>query len=215
MKIIKTLYKPACVVAVLLQAVVALAQKDTTLQERLTHMVEEDQAIRKYADTVFVNYGRKSAQHDSLMAEWNAQSERHNAALKKIISELRSYPDYSLVGYAASHNFWLLVQHQDNDTAFQKQVLKMMKYALDYKQASAIDFAYLTDRVRVNTGGKQLYGTQFRKSEDGIYLLPQPIEDSANVDKRRAEVGLPSLDSYIQGATERFKYRLRGNTGGK
>jgi hypothetical protein len=41
---------------------------------------------------------------------------------------------------------------------------------------------------------KQRYGTQFRMT-DGK-LEPSPIEDEANVDRRRKEVGLPSLAEY-------------------
>jgi hypothetical protein len=54
----------------------------------------------------------------------------------------------------------------------------------------AQQMAYLTDRVRVAEKQKQVYGTQF---ED---LEPFPIEDEANVDKRRQQVGLPPLAEY-------------------
>ena len=41
---------------------------------------------------------------------------------------------------------------------------------------------------------KQLYGTQFTVV-DGQWK-PRPLEDEANVDKRRAEAGLPPLAEY-------------------
>jgi hypothetical protein len=48
--------------------------------------------------------------------------------------------------------------------------------------------------VRVAENAKQVYGTQFHEV-DGK-MLPFPIDDESNVDKRRKEVGLPSLAEY-------------------
>ena len=56
------------------------------------------------------------------------------------------------------------------------------------------DFAYLTDRVLVADGKKQLYGTQFHDVKGK--MEPQPIEDEASVDKRRKEMGLSTLAEY-------------------
>lgn len=54
----------------------------------------------------------------------------------------------------------------------------------------------MTDRLLVmNDKKKQLYGTQLRPL-DGK-LVPEPIEDEANVDKRRKELGMPPLADYL------------------
>lgn len=180
------------------------AQKDTTLQQRLAYMVEEDQVARLYLDTIRMNYGFPSAQNDSMWKVIHAIDHKHNAVLKEVISDLKSYPDEKLVGYRAAHNFWLLVQHQDKDTAFQKEVLQLMKYAVDYKAASAVDYAYLTDRVMLNTGKKQVYGTQFWLLDEKDGAVPRPLEDSLNVDKRRAEVGLGPIAESIEEMNKRY-----------
>ena len=62
--------------------------------------------------------------------------------------------------------------------------------------------ASLTDRVLLYEGKKQLYGMMLTRNEKGE-KVPQPIEDEANVDKRRAKLGLQPLDEYLQkeGAT--------------
>ena len=56
--------------------------------------------------------------------------------------------------------------------------------------------AYLTDRVLVAEGKKQKYGTQFTQV-DGKHQ-PQPIEDEANVDKRRKDLGLSTMAEYTK-----------------
>ncbi|MCS6883729.1 MAG: hypothetical protein NZU74_20615, partial [Chloroflexaceae bacterium] len=57
------------------------------------------------------------------------------------------------------------------------------------------DLAYLTDRVRFNTGQPQVYGTQVLIIDGRVTL--KPIEDEANVDARRAAVGLLPLAEYV------------------
>jgi hypothetical protein len=65
-------------------------------------------------------------------------------------------------------------------------------------QVSQQDFAYLTDRVLLAEGKQQLYGTQFTLEKGKC--KPRPLEDEANVDKRRAAVGLPPLAVYLKQA---------------
>lgn len=57
------------------------------------------------------------------------------------------------------------------------------------------NIAYLEDRVRVHQSQPQIYGTQFYTNAQDE-LVPRPIEDPENVDKRRAEIGLNTLAEY-------------------
>lgn len=57
------------------------------------------------------------------------------------------------------------------------------------------DMAFLTDKVRVCSGKPQVYGTQFKRLQDGkIEFLP--IEDREHADDRRKAVGLCTLQEY-------------------
>ena len=60
------------------------------------------------------------------------------------------------------------------------------------------DVAYLTDRVLLAEGKKQVYGTQFTLTNGKCQ--PRPLEDEAHVDQRRQEVGLPPLAAYLKEA---------------
>jgi hypothetical protein len=72
-----------------------------------------------------------------------------------------------------------------------------MKKELKNNNVSLIDYVYLYDRVKKNKKEKQLYGTQMVYDSLGIHS-PYPIEDEENVNKRRKEVGLKPIDSYIK-----------------
>jgi hypothetical protein len=64
--------------------------------------------------------------------------------------------------------------------------------------------AGFTDYLLVIERKKQRYGTQFNINAKGE-LVPHPIEDEANVDKRREEVGLPKLADHIKMVRAQYK----------
>jgi hypothetical protein len=122
------------------------------------------------------------------------QVDRDNTAWLKAYLSAHGWPGYERVGRHGSQGFWLLAQHADQDPQFQEQALVLLGEAVARGQASGIHLAYLTDRVRVAQGRPQLYGTQFDQVEGR--LRPFPIEDAANVDARRAAVGMETLGEY-------------------
>ena len=119
--------------------------------------------------------------------------------IKEIINQY-GFPTISMVGKDGSQAAWLLVQHADENLTFQKRVLKLMLEADKKNDVNKDNLAYLIDRVRVNSGKPQIYGTQY-KEENGK-IVSKPIEDEKNVDKRRKSVGLQPLSVYISEANE-------------
>ena len=101
------------------------------------------------------------------------------------------WPGKSLVGEDGASSAWLLVQHADKDLAFQKDVLAKMEPMVKTEEVSPTDYGYLWDRVAVAEHRPQRYGTQFTDKQE-----PQPIEDEAHVDERRASIGLASMADY-------------------
>ncbi len=116
--------------------------------------------------------------------------------LLKIIDE-HGFPDYDKVGVDGTHYFWLLMQHQDRHPDFQERVLQMMEVAVGQKKASGSDYAYLLDRVMINTGKLQVYGTQMTLNADSTSFEPKPCIEPENLDKRRESVGLGTIERYI------------------
>lgn len=97
------------------------------------------------------------------------------------------------IGEEGVHTTWLIAQHADFDTAFQRAYLREMKK----HGANKVDYAYLTDRVRKNAGEKQVYGTQLKYI--GAKVMLWPVADSAHLDARRKEMGLPPVGEYLEG----------------
>jgi hypothetical protein len=120
--------------------------------------------------------------------------------MKEIIGQI-GWPTVSKVGQDAAHAAWLLIQHADHEVAFQKECLALMK-SMPEAEVEKRDAAYLEDRVRVNTDELQLYGTQFDEV-DGSFI-PRPIENPEQVDERRLQMGLGTLQEAIQEMHETY-----------
>jgi hypothetical protein len=71
-----------------------------------------------------------------------------------------------------------------------------MLEAIPHGQASALDAAYLSDRIAVHEGRAQTFGTQFDWDANG-QMSPAPVHDPATLDERRATVGLPPISDSI------------------
>lgn len=93
------------------------------------------------------------------------------------------------VGDKASYALFLVIQHANLD-------IKLKYYDLIKKSVDKIDFAFFEDRVLLEEGKKQLYGTQLKYIDDKYEL--EEIEDIDNLDKRRKEVGLEPIKEYLK-----------------
>lgn len=159
----------------------------SNLQTELTLMYEQDQRVRLEV----LNSGKLGSEEG--MAIIQEMDQRHLLKLKKIVDNF-GWPSISLVGEEAADKMWLLVQHCDSDVVFQRKCLRLLNDAVNKKEALKHHLAYLTDRILVNEGKPQLYGTQILIMKGQV--IPRPIEDMANLDKRRKEMGLEPFSEY-------------------
>jgi hypothetical protein len=150
---------------------------EEALRRELLDMMEADQAERT---------GESDGEGDESRA----------ARLRQIIDE-HGWPTFDLVGKDGATAAWLVAQHADFAVAFQAEALELMRGALEAEQADATEVAYLEDRVAVNRGQPQRYGTQVR-CLGGRPEPATPLVDAAAVDARRAEVGLEPLADYYE-----------------
>ncbi len=155
--------------------------KEPVLRLDLLKRMKEDQRIRLEA-------------HPN-MVEWMKIDADNTAFMKKVIDK-HGWPGNSLVGADGAMAAFLLVQHASANTGFQERCLLLIRKAVEQGEARGADMALLTDRVLVHAGKPQRYGSQFH-TVDG-QSVPFPIEDEANVDARRKEVGLGPLAQYTR-----------------
>lgn len=173
------------------------------LRNELERMREADQAIRGEAMEIARTHGLDSPEYAEIRARGKAMQDEHTARLVEILEE-HGWPVVSEVGEAAAGGAFLLLQHADHYT--QKRFLPLLREATAAGEAKPTDLPLLEDRIRMQEGRPQRYGSQLTRGADGKPTL-WPIEDEAHVDERRAAVGLEPLEDYLR----RFGIRQRPN----
>jgi hypothetical protein len=137
--------------------------------------------------------------------QWNSFKDSvfttHQKRVKQVFDNF-GFPGYDLVGEGGSSDFWLIVQHSDHVPEFQLEVLEKMKKEVDKGNANSRTYGLLVDRVKLNTGQAQIYGTQVTYNMEICQAYPRNLADSINVNKRRKEIGLEPLEEYLNNMTE-------------
>jgi hypothetical protein len=109
---------------------------------------------------------------------------RNADRLDRIMDE-HGRPTVTLVGAEGARRARLVAQHADRRLDVQRRALRLMADAATLGEADA---GMLRDRVLVNGGHEQVYGTQIAGVRDGA-PVPWPCADPDRLNERRAEVG--------------------------
>ena len=169
------------------------------LREELLRRMEVDQKARRVFNSMPRDW-RKS-EDEEVKKKWQAkidhvvEVDRENREWMKPLIEKHGWLGKSLVGKDGANAAWLLAQHSDMDRKFQKQCLGLME-KMPKGEVTPIQLGYLTDRVLVAEGKPQRYGTQI-KLVDGK-PTPHNLEDPENLNKRRKEIGLGTIEEYLK-----------------
>lgn len=110
---------------------------------------------------------------------------RNTQELKKLLPKSGWFANRGH-GRQITHGAWLIAQHSP-DNAFREYALGKMSALLKSGDVDARDYALTFDRVQVNKGLPQRYGSQAQCREG--HLLLQPIADEAAVNSARQEIG--------------------------
>jgi hypothetical protein len=159
------------------------------LREELLRRRDADQKARESVPRGVPNALANTMRIDDENAVW----------LREVVTKF-GWPGRSLVGDDGAHAAWLLAQHADRDPALQKHCLTLLEQAVAASEAEPRDLAFLTDRVRLASGQRQIYGTQMTP-HDGRFAVRR-LADPESVDERRASVGLEPLNEYLKRAIE-------------
>lgn len=160
-------------------------------------MIENNQSFAK-RHIELINQNNKSASPEmkNLMDEWKTVEETDKISLKTIF-KVYGFLGYNEVGEESAHNFLQMVQRFDSDSTFQQLVLVEMKKQIEKTNANPSEFAHLTDRFNLNHRKFQVYGTQLKLNEKGTTFEPKLVINPQNLNKRRAEVGLGTIEEAI------------------
>lgn len=165
---------------------------DSQLMEVLMEIDKFDQGIRR-GDLTEEDF-KASQYYHSEMGMWEVDS----INLKRMtqIFDEYGYPGRDIVGPFLSYTGYLVLQHADQRPDIQEKYFGMLKEAVNNHQVHRYTIAYLNDRIKVNKGECQDFGTQIGYSEDHGYFV-RPINDIENLDKRRQEYHIKPINDYL------------------
>jgi hypothetical protein len=172
---------------------------DVQLRSELLHMQEEDLAVRRE----LIDLGELDQGYHPRIAAVH----RKNSARMSEILEQYGWPGRGLAGEDGCEAAWKIVQHAILDPALQRRGLEFLRSAVAAGEAPAWQMAMLTDRVLMQEGKPQWYGSILVAGEHG--LTPWDIAEPQAVDARRYDVGLPPLREHMQRLQAKAEFEER------
>ena len=162
----------------------------------LEEVYDNDQAAREWtkgmsslsADEI-VNYSTEMELADSL-----------NQAIVFGILDKEGWPSH--LSDKANQAIWIVIDH--SDLACRSKYLALVKEKAEQGILDKTSYAILNDRVLMEEGKHQIYGTQIKMTativDDKItmQLCLWPVENPENLDSLRSTVGLSPIEEYLK-----------------
>jgi hypothetical protein len=131
---------------------------------------------------------------------WRRLTTRHGDRLRALLEQHGHWPTAEEVGEEAVLGAWLVAQHADRQLDVQRLALRLLEQAVEDGSAGPqgpARLAFLHDRLNVNAGLPQRYGTQIQGIAPDGSPIPWPVEDEEKLDVQRARAGIPPFAEYI------------------
>ena len=132
---------------------------------------------------------------DTLFARELMRGDSVRTAVLRTIVDRYGWPDSARAGVDAAQAAFLILQHSA-DHEFQKSLAPTLESLAARGEMQQADVAMLVDRVLMNDSLPQRYGTQF-VFDNGRWVL-HPVENEAELESRRAAMGLPTMAEYVK-----------------
>jgi TonB family protein len=170
------------------------AQLNKSLIKTLDSISEGDQRYRgKIVEDAAKEFGWESPQVREI---WRKQELLDSEMLTRTEQVLNKYgyPGRTMVGTERKSIAFLVIQHASLEV--REKYIDLLTRAANQGELLWSSLALMIDRNLTDRNQPQVYGSQMRQIGKSIQLFP--IVDEPEVDKRRAEIGLPPLASYLK-----------------
>lgn len=152
------------------------------LRQELIAMRAEDRRVRQE----LVDSG---ALGGSYVPQMEAVHVTNAGRLKELILQ-HGWPDEERAGQDGAEAAWLIVQHAIGDPQFQRESLLLVRASAANGRIPLWHAAYLEDRIAMQEGRPQRYGTQWLDDPVDGRTRPWTLADPQRVNELRAAAGL-------------------------
>ena len=134
-----------------------------------------------------------------------AREKKFTERLAKIIKE-KGIPKIENVGRQMSKRFiYFLIEITSLE---EKEIyFPMVKKAFENKEIGQEEYVRMIDKIEVEKGRPQIYGTLIKGDTDTREFVYSPIVNEKRLNKRRELVGLPTIESHAEYVGFEYKYK--------
>src|SRR6185437_13370553 len=178
------------------------AKKDPAFRQTLESYVDRSK-VKKYNPNFYdsVVYGLWAQAPDApeIVRRYMKFRKATDARVQSIVAEY-GWPQRDAVGDAAAADFFFLFGHADGNNVWRRTQLATLKRVFREDHVNPRLYAHLCDRLANVAGKPQIYGSVMGPgNKPGSAKLYWPLMDNmAAADKRRAQIGLPSIESDLK-----------------
>ncbi len=173
-----------------------IEKKEGLLNKPLIKLIDsiynDDQNLRMEV----IEIQKNGSNSKEIKEKWKIIKEKDSVNLLKVKNIIENYGwlGADVIGEKGNQFLFLVIQNSDQKT--REKYLPIMREAVKKGDAKASTLALLEDKVALGQGKKQIYGSQIITDNETGESKIAPIEDSLNVNRRRANVGLEPLENY-------------------
>ncbi len=172
------------------------AIRNREFAEALWLMVMRDQAFRYFqrqAEREIMNGGPVNPMLYPLTYFGEVEKSKNLALLEELIAKY-GWPKRSEFPEVTADVAALIINHSNHETRL--KYLPTLIEMLEIGEVDALSYAKIHDRILVDEGKGQLYGTQQHFLNGKLW--PEEIHEPSYVDERRKEIGLGALAPYLK-----------------
>lgn len=186
-----------------------LKNRPTNLQKmnkelffKLSKLAIQDQAFYKELNCKEVEFGVTSIEVKKIWKIKDSLNKENLEIVKAFVNDSINVLSSKVVGDRFASKCFLVIQHSDSATM--TNYLPIIEDLYKKGETKGENYALLYDRVSLlKPNGTQYYGTQVNE----ILKKPFPIRDEKNVNKRRGELGMIPLESYLSQFGINYRYK--------
>jgi hypothetical protein len=161
-----------------------------SLRQELLAMREEDLRVRGELDAA----GELGGPYVPRMEAVHLR----NAARLRGLIDVHGWPAEDIAGEDGAKAAWFIVQHAIGEPEFQRLALGLLQECAAAGRTPAWHAAYLEDRIAMQEGRPQRFGTQMMDSPEDGRIRPWQLADPERINELRESVGLGPLHAIPQ-----------------
>ena len=167
--------------------------QDSILKFNLEIIRTKDQTLRLILPELENRFGKDSEELKYIWTLIHFQDSINEVEITRIIDN-HGWIGTNRIGELANQTLWLVIQHAPIE--IQEKYIPYLRTSVKNGESEGWYLAFLEDRIAMRNGEKQIYGTQstFNKKTGKYHIYP--IHNSENVNERRKEIGLETIEKY-------------------